>query len=218
MTTGTEEYYAQRAAEYDRVYAKPERQRDIEALARLVMQELAGRDVLDVAAGTGFWAERYAGVARSTTLCDVNEETLLVARTRRAWPQDVTFACCDAFALGEVPGVFDAAFVGFFWSHVDLDELDRFLEGVIGRLDPGALVIFVDNTYVEGSNHPIVRTDGAGNTYQRRKLEDGRTWEVRKNFPSDEEVVDRLANHGVHATVTSMTYFWTAAFRTPDGR
>lgn len=218
MTTGTEEYYAQRAAEYDQVYAKPERQRDIDAIGRLVTHELAGRDVLDIAAGTGFWTERYVSAARSTTLCDVNEETLRVARSRRAWPSQVSFACCDAFALGGVPGVFDAAFVGFFWSHVDRDDLDRFLEGVIDRAQPGAVVVVVDNTYVEGSNHPITRTDAVGNTYQQRRLEDGRAWEVRKNFPADGEVEDRLARLGVMATVTSMTYFWTATFRTPDER
>jgi demethylmenaquinone methyltransferase/2-methoxy-6-polyprenyl-1,4-benzoquinol methylase len=218
MTTGTERYYLERAAEYDLVYAKPERQRDIEAVGRMVTEELAGRDVLDIAAGTGFWTERYASAARSTTLCDVNEATLLVARSRREWPPDVRFACCDAFDLGGVPGVFDAAFVGFFWSHVDLDDLDRFLSAMIERLDPGAVVVVVDNRYVEGSNHPITRTDASGNTYQRRRLEDGRAWEVRKNFPAEREVEDRLARHGITATVTSLTYFWTATFRTPDER
>ena len=215
MPTGTEEYYAQRAAEYDQVYAKPERQDDIDVLTRLVAHELAGRAVIDIAAGTGFWTERYAGTARSTTVCDVNEETLLVARSRRAWTDDVTFACCDAFALGEVPGVFDAAFIGFFWSHLDLEELDRFLDGVIRRLEPGAAVVIIDNDYVDGSNHPISRIDETGNTYQQRRLADGREWEVRKNFPTGEEVVARLARHGVDATVTSTTYFWVATFRTP---
>lgn len=217
MPTGTEDYYAQRAAEYDDVYAKPERLEDIEALGRLVTQELAGRHVIDIAAGTGFWTERYADAARSTMLCDVNEETLLVARSRRAWPDRTSFACGDAFTLGDVPGVFDAAFIGFFWSHLPVADLDRFLGGVVERLEPGSVVVLVDNRYVEGSNQPIVRTDEAGNTYQRRRLDDGREWEVRKNFPADEEVVSRLAVHGTRAAVTSMTYFWVATFRTPDG-
>ena len=120
MSTGTEEYYAHRAAEYDQVYSKPERQEDIAALGRLAAHALAGCDVLDIAAGTGFWAERFAGAVRSTTVCDVNEETLLVARSRQAWREDVSFACCDAFALDDVSGTFDAAFVGFFWSHATL--------------------------------------------------------------------------------------------------
>jgi len=84
MVTGTKEYYAQRAAEYDQVYAKPERQQDIEAVGRLVAHTLARRAVIDIAAGTGFWTERFAGAARSTTVCDVNDETLQVARLRRS--------------------------------------------------------------------------------------------------------------------------------------
>lgn len=218
MPTGTEEYYAQRAAEYDQVYEKLERQGDIAALGRSLTQAFAGRDVLDIAAGTGFWTERFADGARSTTVCDVNEKTLLVARSRRTWTDTVTFACCDAFALHEVPGAFDAAFVGFLWSHVDLEHLDRFLDGVIRRLEPGATVVIVDNTYVEGSNHQVTRTDESGNTYQQRRLADGSEWEVRKNFPSPEEVAARLARHGVAATITSTTYFWTATFQTPGDR
>ena len=82
MTTGTEQYYAERAAEYDRVYAKPERQRDIEALGRVVTEELAGRDVLDVAAGTGFWTERYASAARSTEGASTATPDSALARAR----------------------------------------------------------------------------------------------------------------------------------------
>lgn len=134
MPTGTEEYYAQRAAEYDQVYAKPERQEDIATVGHLVENALAGCDVIDIAAGTGFWTERFVDAARTTMACDVNEETLRVARSRRAWPKDVRFAFGDAFALDDVFGRFDAAFVGFFWSHIKLGQLDRFLDGVVRRL------------------------------------------------------------------------------------
>ncbi|MBX3312834.1 MAG: methyltransferase domain-containing protein [Actinobacteria bacterium] len=214
MPTGTEEYYAQRAAEYDRVYEKPERQGDIAALTRRLATTFAGRDVLDVAGGTAFWTERFADATSSTTVCDVNEETLAIARARRRWPDHTRFVRGDAFALEAVPGRFDAAFVGFFCSHVAVDDLDHFLDGLCRRLAPGATVVLVDNTYVEGSNHPITRTDEAGNTYQRRRLADGRAWEVRKNFPTTDEVAARLAPHGA-ATVTSLSHFWVATLRLP---
>lgn len=218
MATGTEEYYAQRAAEYDQVYAKPERQRDIAAVTELVAGALAGRAVLDVAAGTGFWTERYADASRRTTLCDINGEVLEVARHRRAWPSHVRFATCDAFALDGVDGRFDAAFAGFLWSHIELGQLDRFLGGLVSRLGPGATVVLVDNVYVDGSNHPISRIDRAGNTYQQRVLADGSSWEVRKNFPSAGSVASRLAAHGGSVVVTSLASYWVATFRTPDGR
>ena len=216
MSTGTEAYYERRAAEYDRVYEKPERQADIAELERLVGQHLAGRRVLEVAAGTGFWTRVFADAAKAVTATDVNESTLDVARRRRRWPDHVHFQRCDAFALDQVAGRYEAAFVGFFWSHVPLDRLDSFLTGLVARLEPGATVLIVDNTFVAGSNHPITRTDVGGNTYQRRELADATRWEVLKNFPSPEDLTAQLAPHGDRATVAFLTYYWTATFRTPD--
>lgn len=158
-----------------------------------------------------------ASVARSVTSCDVNEEPLEIARARRPWRGSVTFTTCDAFALYRLPGRFDAAFVGFFWSHLRLDQLDSFLAGLISRLEPGATVVLADNRYVEGSNHPITRTDDEGNSYQQRRLADGREWEVLKNFPSPEDVEAALARHRTTATIRSMTFFWAATARRPGG-
>ena len=215
MSTGTEGYYAERAREYDRVYEKPERQADIADLERLVGTELTDRRVLDVAAGTGFWTGTYADAARAVTATDVNDSTLDVARGRRRWPGHVDFQRCDAWSLEQVSGRFDAAFVGFFWSHVPLDRLEPFLTGLSGRLEPGAVVVIVDNHFVNGSNQPITRTDRDGNTYQRRALADGTRWEVLKNFPAPDEVIARLAPHGDQPRITSLTYYWAATFRTP---
>lgn len=209
MTTGTERYYERRAPEYDRVYEKAERQDDIGRLSTFLDDSLAGRGVLDVAAGTAFWSARYADRARRVAVVDVNPSTLDVARQRRRWPATTTFHECDAFALGEVPGRWDAAFVGFFWSHVPLGSLDDFLDGLTSRLEPGAVVVFADNTYVAGSNHPVSRTDAEGNTYQRRALDDGSDWDVLKNFPSPEEVASRLGRHG-RCELLQLTYYWAA--------
>lgn len=52
----------------------------------------------------------------------------------------------------------DAAFAGFFWSHVPVGLLDGFLAGLTGRLDGPATLVFIDGRYVPGSSHPAVRT------------------------------------------------------------
>jgi protein-L-isoaspartate O-methyltransferase len=70
--TGTETYYRRRAAEYDRVYDKLERQEDLESLRTQVASLLAGRRVLEVAAGTGWWTAVYADGAARVVATDVN--------------------------------------------------------------------------------------------------------------------------------------------------
>lgn len=214
VSTGTEHYYDQRALEYDRVYEKPERQSDIAALGRWIADELEGRRVLELATGTGFWTARYADGSAMVAATDINESTLDVARGRRAWPDSVRFQVADAFGLDAIDGSFDALFAGFLWSHVPLQRLDDLVSGMVARLEPGARVVLADNNYVHGSNHPISRTDDAGNTYQQRALEDGRSFEVLKNFPDGSDLASWLGRHSTEVEVRQLEYYWLASFRT----
>ena len=56
-------YYAQRAAYYERVYFKPERQADLRAIEAALPAHFAQRRVLEVACGTGWWTPHGARVA-----------------------------------------------------------------------------------------------------------------------------------------------------------
>jgi hypothetical protein len=51
------DYYRDRAAVYDAVYAKPERQADLSTLREVLPPLVAGRRVLEIAAGTGYWTD-----------------------------------------------------------------------------------------------------------------------------------------------------------------
>ncbi|MET7279349.1 class I SAM-dependent methyltransferase [Kribbella sp. NPDC005582] len=196
-----EEYYRERAAEYDRIYDKPERQADLATLRGLLPPLVASRSVLEIACGTGYWTTALASSARSVLATDVNESTLAVARTR-SYDGEVTFATADAFDLAAIPGTFDAIFAGFFWSHVPRADVRRFIDGLLER---APLVILTDNRYVEGSSSPITRTAPTGDTYQTRRLSDGREYEVLKNFPTGAADVAP----GV-VEWTELTYFWLA--------
>jgi protein-L-isoaspartate O-methyltransferase len=203
-------YYRDRAAEYDAVYAKPERQDDLAELRSLLPGLVAGSRVLEIAAGTGYWTAVLSAAATAITATDINAETLDVARGREYGPAAVTFQISDAYALGQVPGEFDTVFAGFFWSHILRADLPRFLAGLNARLDPGTRLIVLDNRYVHGSNHPISASSDAGDTFQVRTLSNGRRYEIVKNFPSREQFTADVAAVATDLRWTELRYYWLA--------
>jgi SAM-dependent methyltransferase len=205
------EYYRERAAEYDAVYARPERQQDLARLHGLLPPLVAGQRVLEIAAGTGYWTRVLSGSAAAITATDLNAGTLELARAREYGGACVTFRLADAYALDEVPGEFDTAFAGFFWSHLLRGDLPRFVAGLSARIGPGARLIVLDNSCVPGSSHPISRTTEAGDTYQRRTLNDGRSFEILKNFPDRAQFTADVAGVAAEVRWTELRYYWLAA-------
>jgi protein-L-isoaspartate O-methyltransferase len=206
------QYYAQRAAEYDAsVYGKPERQEDLARLRGLLASLVAGRRVLEIAAGTGYWTQVMSGSAAAITATDLSQETLQLARARRYGPAQVSFLIADAYAVTAVPGDFDLVFCGFWWSHILRADIPGFLGGLRGRLGPGTAMILLDNRYVPGSSQPVSRTGQGGDTYQQRRLDDGRIFEVVKNFPSHRQLCDDLAEAATGLRWTGLDYYWLAA-------
>jgi SAM-dependent methyltransferase len=205
------DYYADRAAEYDEIYRKPERQADLARLKQLLPPLVAGKRVLEIAAGTGYWTEVLATTAAQIMATDVNAETISIAAQRDYGPAPVALRTADAYQLDTVPGDFDLVFCGFWWSHVARADVARFLTGVRGRTRPGTPLVLVDNRYVSGSNTPISRTGPDGDTYQRRRLADGREYEVLKNFPSREQLAADLEPVATDVAWTELTYYWLAS-------
>jgi len=181
-------YYAARSKEYERIYDKPERQDDLRRLRSFVEHTFADAHVLELACGTGYWTEIVARSASSVVATDLNDEVLAIARTKPMAPGRVTFRREDAYALAPAPRFFTAGLAAFWWSHVPKARLRSFLDGFHRRFAPGATIVFIDNVYVEGSSTPLSRADESGNTYQSRKLDDGSTHEVLKNFPDESEL------------------------------
>jgi demethylmenaquinone methyltransferase/2-methoxy-6-polyprenyl-1,4-benzoquinol methylase len=214
--SGLAAYYAKRAAAYERIYARPERQADLAALRARLRELFAGRSVLELACGTGWWTEAIAPHAAGVAAFDVNEEVLAIARAKRCPEGRVAFAIGDAYAPPDLGRRHDALFAGFWWSHVPLPRLDAFLAGAVNAVAPGAVAAFLDNRYVEGSSTPVSRTDCEGNTYQTRKLDDGSEHEVLKNFPAQADLIGRAAGcGGTGARVEMLPYYWLLTFRTP---
>jgi ubiquinone/menaquinone biosynthesis C-methylase UbiE len=206
-----EEYYAKRAREYEAIYEKPERQRELAWLRRRLPQLYAGRTVLDIACGTGYWTQYIARTARAVHACDINEPVLEIAREKRM-PGAVDFFRADAISLQGVPPGCDAAFAGFWWSHVKKSEIAAFVGNLARALEPGAVVGILDNRFVEGSSTPISRRDAEGNTYQVRTLANGEQHEVVKNFPTGAELAEAVRPIAREAHLEQLAYYWLLVF------
>jgi SAM-dependent methyltransferase len=211
-TPHLETYYAKRAAEYEQVYDKPERQHELAWLRERVPQLFKGRIVLEVACGTGYWTQHIARTAKRVYACDINEPVLEIAREKPIAPGKASFFKADAVSLDGVPSGCNAAFAGFWWSHVKKSELALFIKNLSLRLEPGALVAILDNSFAHGSSTPISRTDAEGNSYQMRTLANGEHYEVLKNFPSALELTEAVRPVAREARLESLTYYWLLVF------
>jgi SAM-dependent methyltransferase len=209
------DYYDRRAGEYEEIYtrAEPEQERELAPLVAAVRTQLAGRRVLEVACGTGWWTAIAAEVASSVVATDVAPAMLAAARAR-ALP-GVEVVAADAYDLADVPGRFDAALACFWFSHVPRSRRAAFLAGLHRRLAPGAAVLLADNVYVEGLGGELVRPPGEEDTFKRRRLRDGSEHLVLKNYDSREELNALLAPLAAELQLEVGTRYWWAAYRLP---
>jgi demethylmenaquinone methyltransferase/2-methoxy-6-polyprenyl-1,4-benzoquinol methylase len=207
------EYYARRAAYYERVYFKPERQSDLRAIESWLGMPFAGREVLEIACGTGWWTSHGAVQATSWLATDLNPETLALARAKPL-PDCVRLAEVDAYTLAGLDPMqrFSGAFAGCWWSHVALARLAPWLEQLHARLHSGARVVFLDNAFVQASSTPLSRRDAEGNTYQQRTLDDGSVHEVLKNFPARDEALARLGPRARDAEWIEHAHYWVLSY------
>lgn len=204
-------YYAARAPYYDAVYMKPERREDIAFLSAHLPDRFRGREVLEVACGTGYWTQHIATSAKRLVATDGTAEPLAFARLRPG-TESVMFRQADAYALPPDLGMFDGAFAGLWFSHVPVEARVAFLRGLHARLTPGARVVMIDNNEVQLRDFPVVETDAAGNTFQSRQLNDGSVHRVLKNFPTQSELVTLLADVGEQIVFSDLDNFWMVEY------
>ena len=206
-------YYARRAQEYERVYRKPERQADLALLADYVRQAFLDQRVIEIACGTGYWTQYVAQTARSVVATDINSAMIDVALAKNITPQNVSFRLADLYALPEPDPPFDAGFGGFIWSHISRPKLPEFLGSFHRQVKRGGTIMFIDNRYVAGSSTPMYRKDQAGDTFQKRQLENGEEYVVLKNFPAASELRATLRPIAHDVQVISLTYYWMLTYR-----
>lgn len=196
-------YYRRRAGEYD-VTAYGD---DIAAaralIARLVAEMRPIGSVLEIACGTGLWTEALAGWADTVTVVDAAPEMVAIARDRVP-SANVSFEVADVFSWD--PGTrFDVIFFSAWLSHVPANRFGQFWQLLRGLLAGGGRVLFIDEhvderakeTYVAGQEEIV-----------ERRLADGRTFRVVKNFVEPAELESRLRRLGWDCVMRRVSSRW----------
>jgi demethylmenaquinone methyltransferase/2-methoxy-6-polyprenyl-1,4-benzoquinol methylase len=184
------DYYRRRAGEYD-VTAYGDVAAARARIARLVAQLRPVGRVLEIACGTGLWTEALAGLADTVTAIDAAPEAVAIAR-ERVRSANVSFEVVDVFSWD--PGTrYDVIFFSAWLSHVPTSRFDQFWHSLRNRLAEGGRVLFIDEHVDERAKEAYV--PGRDEIVERR-LRDGRTFRVVKNFVDPDQLAPRLRRLG----------------------
>jgi len=205
-------YYRDRAKEYERIYFKPERQEDIKTSAKILQELFENKEVFEIACGTGFWTQFMAESAKSIFATDINLSVIEIAKQKEIKNLNVTFEVADFYKFNS-DKKYQSLFGGFIYSHILNQNLDHFFKTLNNFVEKEGRVVLMDNSYVEGSNLPVTDTDEHGNTYQARKLDDGSTHKVLKNFATENELKEKLKNFAKEIKFIQLRYFWILSYK-----
>ncbi len=210
-------YYRARAGEYDEWFRRDGRyDRGPEANAlwveeiSQVSEALAAfhptGDVLELAAGTGWWTERLAQHAATLTAVDAAPEVLAINRAKLG-DAPVRYLQADLFEW-QPDRQYDVVFFSFWLSHVPPHRFDAFWGLVRASLKPNGRVFFLDARYEETSTAADHRLEGEDATTTRRRLNDGREFQIVKVFYRPDDLAARLARIGWEVTVQATANYF----------
>ncbi len=218
-------YYRERAYEYDQWFYRQGRyDRGAEAnaswfaeanevFATLADFHLTG-EVLELAPGTGIWTERLVRTASTVTAVDASPEMIEINRAKVS-SNRVTYVQADLFNW-RPEHLYDAVLFCFWISHVPLERLDSFLCSVAAMLRPGGKVFFVDGRRNSDGSAAHQQAAKQASQLTKRILNDGRTFEIIKNYYDPTDLAARCRQAGLAVTVgeTSTHFLYGYGTRT----
>lgn len=213
MNTDLISYYKDRAKEYEKIYSKPERQVELLVAGQILQDTFAGKNVFEIACGTGYWTQKISATAKSIFATDINDTVIEIAKHKGYAPAKVDFQKVNIFDLANTDKRRECLFGGFIWSHIKLEDLANFIKTINNLVQTSGSIVFIDNNYVEGSSHPITDKDDLGNTYQTRTLENGTIHKVLKNFPTETFIRQLLADKATDIEFINLNYYWILKYR-----
>ena len=221
------EYYRARAPEYDEWWLRRGRYdrgaavnsqwaREGAAVAAALTEFQPSGLLLELACGTGIWTEKLLPFATHLTAIDGSAETLAINARRLGVSPRVRYVEGDLFQW-RPSGRYDTVFFSFWLSHVPASRFDAFWEFVAACLAPGGRVFFLDSLRDPSSTAVDNFLPVEPTTTLRRRLNDGREFEIVKVFYEPDSLASRLRARGWQTEVrcTEHYFFHGVASRRP---
>jgi ubiquinone/menaquinone biosynthesis C-methylase UbiE len=156
-------------------------------------------------------------MANHITVLDSSQEMLDLNR-QRLHSDKITYILADLFYWQPVM-TYDAAFMGFWLSHIPPALLYEFIGTLAGALKPGGKVFFVDSLLEPTSSargHTgdlMLREQASGlprseQVTLRRRLKDGREFDIIKVFYEPHDLIERFGAHNMPVTVRKTDSFF----------
>ena len=218
LISGMNEYYDRRAPIHDEKMSY-ESNEQMETLFKPILTMLepfiAGKDILEIACGTGNWTQILTKRARSVVATDVNQSTIEIARQKEYADPKPKFVETDAYHLDGVKGPFDAAFMADWWTHIPKKKVPQFLDNLHRKLRSTGCVVVVDMLPYDLPDDETESFDSDGNRIHERTLPEGGSFSVVKNYPSRQELVDAISPYAdeVHYWLNQALKRWVLIYR-----
>ena len=213
------DYYRARAGEYNQWWYRQGRYDRGESANALWSAEISQLQqalralpsqghILELACGTGIWTRELIQMGDKITAVDASSEMIAINQVEVA-SDKVDYIETDIFTW-QSPIQYDMIFFSFWLSHVPPDRLNLFLSHVADMLKPNGHLFIIDSRRVEESTAKDHVLPDEGVTL-KRKLNDGREFEIVKVFYEPISLRTDLAKVGLEADVKVTDKFFIYA-------
>jgi len=205
------EYYRARAAEYEQIYYRdvPKRRQEISDHVNFVEKLAAGKTVLELACGTGYWTQAAAKDAKEVIATDIALEMIKEAKNKK-YNAPVKFIHSNIYDLPFKSAAFDLIIIGFWFSHEPRQNYSKFFEIIKRPLKADGQIWLIDNNPpAEGAKSDFLHTDESGNNFKRRWLNDGQEFTILKNYFTETGLIDVFSKPFHINQLTHDVYYWS---------
>ncbi len=213
----TENYYSKRAPEYEQIYFRdmPDRRKEIADEVDYIKELCAGKNVLDIACGSGYWTERISETASSIVACDISDEMLEIAKNKQYYCP-VDFVRANLNQLPFESNSFDIVTLCFWFSHHPKQDYNNLFKNITDPIKPESPVkancplwLIDNNPPAEGSVNQTHHIDDHGNNFKKRFLDNKKEFIILKNYFEKDELMNIFSPYFEIKRLVYGKYYWS---------